>query len=114
MTDRPNLLIRCLVSRPGLMAMAVVTGLAWQHGVNATPVTGDGEATLLPLTGLALPTTQHAHTDGAADPSATVLAPSCEPHDGAACTRLAEICQQLSGDMQANGDGSQTCLIVLE
>ena len=112
MSKRTNFLFRSLSSRPGMIAMAFLTGLAWHHTVGASPITDAGEPVVLPMAGLATPVSNSG--DGDSGYSSTVLAPSCATHDGSACTRLAEICERLSGDMRANGDGSQTCLIVVE
>ncbi|MGF1624738.1 MAG: hypothetical protein ACFCVH_07630 [Alphaproteobacteria bacterium] len=113
MSERSNFLIRCLSGRPGLIALAVVTGLAWHHTVGAATIAGQEDPVVLPMPGLAVPAVSQSDAEGP-DMPRSVLAPSCATHDGSACTRLAEICQRLSGDMQPNGDGTQTCLIVLD
>jgi hypothetical protein len=115
MTQRREFRIRRLGRRAALFAVVVVAAAAWQHRFGqAAPAAADGGGTVLPLAGLAVPQTPATPHEPSTDTGRSVLTPSCSFGQPGACDRLAAICERLEGDMRANGDGTETCVIVID
>jgi hypothetical protein len=115
MTQRRDFWIRRLGRRAALLAVVAVAAAAWQHRFGqAAPAVDDGRGIMLPLDDLAVPQTPATPGDPATDAGRSVLTPSCSFGQPGACDRLAAICDRLAGDMRANGDGTETCIIVVD